>query len=334
MDSQLHYFHFLRPYWFIALIPVGLLLWQLMQRGDFYTPWEKICDKKLLPFLLMRNTEKLSRWPQCLAALAWLVTIIALAGPTWTRIPQAVYQNLTSTVIVLDMSNDMNVADIPPSRLIRAKYKIIDLLKKLNGTRVGLVAFTAEPFTVAPLTTDENTLEQLVPSLTTAIMPIAGSNIADALAQAGKLLSSFKGNIILLTASTVSPQDIEQATKLYHHNIMINVLGMGTEQGAPVKQPNGEFAVDPSGKVVLSHLDSEGLEKLAKAGGGVYVHFSDSNEDISSLLSFTEQRPTDAKLTKEKANIWYDQGRELIVLVMIVVLIAFRRGYLNEVLGE
>lgn len=124
-------FHFIRPYWLLALIPLAvitaLILRHKLQRGN----WVNVCDEALLPYILQEKPVKQNRIPFIsMNVIASLLTIIALAGPTWERVPSPAFRNDSGLVIALDLSKSMEAGDIKPSRLIRARYKIEDILKQ------------------------------------------------------------------------------------------------------------------------------------------------------------------------------------------------------------
>ena len=123
-------FHFLRPWWLAALIPLGALIWLLIRKRLGSRGWEAICDPALLPHILIGRTARTRRSSILLTALAGLLAVIALAGPVWERLPQPLYSRESALVIALDLSRSMDANDITPSRLGRARFKIADILKQ------------------------------------------------------------------------------------------------------------------------------------------------------------------------------------------------------------
>ncbi len=337
MINSVSHFHFFRPLWLLALIPIIILLILLQLKHQQKNNWQKVCDAHLLPHLLVNKQQNRSKWPYFLALLAWFFAIVALAGPTWSRLPQPAYRNLTAKVIVLDLSQSMLINDIAPTRLSRAKYKIIDLLNQLKDSSVGMVVFTGEPFVVSPLTQDVNTIKLFMPSLLPKIMPVMGQNVAKALTKAASLLKDAgdqKGEIILLTDAKVNATDLNVAKEVAKQGYQISVLGIGTQQNKPLKKADGNYLTDEQGSIIIPKLDITGLKQLAKAGGGRYVTFTDNDHDIKALLSedFTKQLKTKSLLTKVTSQTWRDQGHWFVLIVLALVLIAFRRGFLAEVL--
>ena len=177
-------FHFLRPWWLLALLPAALVLFSLLknkaQRGD----WTRVCDAELLPYILQEQPTQTRNGGWLAAALATLLCILALAGPTWERLPGPAFRNDSALVIALDLSESMNAADIKPSRISRARYKIADILKQRKDGQTALLVYSGDAFTVTPLTTDTSTINSQLEALTTDIMPSPGSNPARAIEKA------------------------------------------------------------------------------------------------------------------------------------------------------
>ncbi|MFN7097896.1 MAG: vWA domain-containing protein [Gammaproteobacteria bacterium] len=331
MMTAIQQFHFIRPWWLLALIPLALL-WLFSNKIQRKAHnWAKVCDPHLLPHLLVSQpgTRGIMVW--VLVGIAWTVAILALAGPTWHRLPQPVYKQEINRVIVFDLSNAMRVTDIPPSRLVRARYKLLDLLQQMKEGQVGLVVYSGEPYVVSPLTNDANTIAAMVPNLSPTLMPVTGNNLASGLSLAAKILQQAgaqQGQIIVITAGKADADTLAEAKKLTRNGIDISVMGVGTGKNTPVLQANGQFLQDQNGAIVFSKLDPSSLEELASIGHGQYVTFSNDDSDIKVLLS-TKQGNANFKQGKDKATttLWQDEGRLLIWPLLFIGLIAFRRGW-------
>lgn len=330
-------FHFLRPWWFLAIIPaIILFVIALKKLQSSSNNWAKHCDPHLLPHLVTSNNDLSRRWLPYFLASLWLIAIFALAGPTWSFYAQPVYQKNIARVIALDVSQSMNANDIAPSRLQRAKYKILDLLHDINEGQTGMVVFSSDAFLVSPLTADSNTIASMVPVLDSTIVPVQGSDISKALEKSANLLNQAgftHGQIILFTDSTPTNQDMNIARKLAHSGYETSVLAIGTEQGGPVTDSNGSFVTDEQGSVVLSHLNSSALEKLALAGAGDYVPFSDNDSDLKQILStgnLTQLKDEPSKEIETK-SLWKDEGHWLIWILLVFSACIARRGWLGKI---
>lgn len=330
-------FHFLRPWWFLAIIPaVILFIIALREIQSSYNSWAKHCDPHLLPHLIIGNdSAKKNVFPSFILSL-WLIAIVALAGPTWSFYAQPVYQKNIARVIALDVSQSMNADDISPSRLQRAKYKVLDMLKDIKEGQTGMIVFSSEPFIVSPLTADSNTIASQVPVLDSTIVPVQGSDISKALTKSADLLNQAgftQGQIVLVTDSTPSTEDINTSRKLAHEGYETSVLAVGTEQGGPVTDGNGSFVTDNSGNAVLAKLDGAELEKLAIAGTGSYVPFSDNDSDLKQILSTSNLSELKNEPSKEieTKTLWKDEGYWFIWVLLILSAFIARRGWLEKI---
>lgn len=335
MSSVLSQFHFLRPWWLLALIPLAWLLFLLRRRFSGAHQWEQVCDLHLLPYLLQQSSGESFKLVSILLGVAWLLAALALAGPTWQQLPQAVYAQNNARVIVMDLSENVQAADLSPSRLVRERYKLLDMLHATQEGQTGLIVYSGEPYLVSPLTEDTKTIASLVPDLSPTIMPTQGNNLAAALTMAAKLLqqSGFEqGQIIVLVASSPTPEAIDTAKKLAAQGITTSVLAVGTGSNAPITLPDGQYVTDKKGAIVFSQLDMSNLQQLAQAGHGRYSVITGNDDDIHQLLQQTGSTTSALKASDEKAttNLWKDEGHWLIWLLLPVALFAFRRGWFGS----
>lgn len=322
-------FHFLRPYCLLLLIPLSFILWALCRQLNTRTAWRSVCDPHLIPHIIQQFGNKQRTMLVILLAIAWLAGVLALAGPSWQRLTQPLYQNSYARVLALDLSPAMLAQDIAPSRIARVKYKIRDLLQQDQEGQFGLIVFSSEPYVVSPITEDASTIIAMLPELRPDIMPVTGSNIAAALDKAVQLLQqgdSQRGEILLITANPVKQVDLKAAAQIHADDIQVSVLGVGTAQGAPIPVAGG-FVQDNQGNTVLSRLDVSGLTQLAKAGGGVYTSLAQSDQDIMTLLVSSGSSQGTLNQQAQQTEVWQDQGYYLLWLVLPLVLLGFRRGW-------
>ena len=329
--------HFIRPLWLLAIIPLIAMFILFLKNNSRLTAWEEVCDPHLLPHLMTGEKKSKSKLPLLIITALWLVTVLALAGPTWQRLPQPVYQTQKARVIILDLSPSMLTPDIVPSRLVRARYKLLDLLKQLNEGQTALIVFSGEAYTVSPLTQDTHTIASMVSKLSPELMPIHGHNLAQALLLAEKLMKQAgqtQGDLILITDLSPTKEILNKASSLQKEGYKLSVLGIGTAQGAPIKLDSGQYLRDQDGAIMISQLNIQNLQKLAANGGGTYVNFSNNDYDIQQLLKATTSIDLQTKNEKTKAltDHWKDEGRWLILLLLPFAALAFRQGWLLELM--
>jgi Ca-activated chloride channel family protein len=325
--------HFIRPYWLWGLIPIFFIILLLWKTRTKNTVWENICDPHLLDRLLISTSKNSKALPLTLLAFGWFVGIIALAGPSFSKVNMPIYQKLDSKIIVLDLSPSMNASDVKPSRLTRAKYKIKEILKNSKEGQIGLIVFADEPYTVSPLTHDAKTILSMIPNLSTEIMPTTGQRIGRALSHAAKIMQQAgieNGKLLLITPGPVKAKDHEIARQLSENGYKTSVLSIGSLEGAPIAEDEGNFLKDAKGNILFSYCDKCGLQELAGHGQGHYMDFTNNNEDINALLG-SEVNPLKSIETLNDnlaAERWKDDGIWLVYLLLPLTLLGFRRGWL------
>ncbi|MGZ8239996.1 MAG: VWA domain-containing protein [Methylobacter sp.] len=324
-------FHFIRPYWLLAVIPYIVILALIFRHKLNHGNWAAVCDAALLPFILQEKPVRQSRWQLTAGALGALLVIIALAGPTWERLPLPVFRNDSALVIALDLSRSMDAEDIKPSRLIRARYKITDILKRRKDGQTALLVYAGDAFTVTPLTNDTDTIESQLSALNTDIMPSQGSNTPVVLQKAVELFKQGgiqKGQIVLLTDGVDLDRTLPTVKTL--NSYRLSILGVGTTESAPIALPEGGFLKDDQGNIVIPRFNVNELTKLAQAGNGIYQTITANDVDIETLLSTLDQ-PVIQQGEEQKTLFlvqWEDKGPWLLLLVLPLAALTFRKGLL------
>ncbi|MGZ8192384.1 MAG: VWA domain-containing protein [Methylobacter sp.] len=324
-------FHFIRPYWLLAVIPYIVILALIFRHKLNHGNWAAVCDAALLPFILQEKPVRQSRWQLTAGALGALLVIIALAGPTWERLPLPVFRNDSALVIALDLSRSMDAEDIKPSRLIRARYKITDILKRRKDGQTALLVYAGDAFTVTPLTNDTDTIESQLSALNTDIMPSQGSNTPVVLQKAVELFKQGgiqKGQIVLLTDGVDLDRTLPTVKTL--NSYRLSILGVGTTESAPIALPEGGFLKDDQGNIVIPRFNVNELTKLAQAGNGIYQTITANDVDIETLLSTLDQ-PVIQQGKEQKTlflDQWEDKGPWLLLLVLPLAALTFRKGLL------
>lgn len=326
-------FHFLRPWWLLALIPAAIFVLALWRVNSALSVWDKAIDKNLLPYLLDRSRNAAQRTPLLLLLGAWVLSAVALAGPVWEKLPQPVQQREDALVIVMDLSLSMFAQDHVPSRLDLAKRKLRDVLALRDEGQTALVVYAGDAHAVMPLTDDVVTIEALVPSLSPNIMPLFGSNPMAAMDMAIELLDNVEasaGKILLMTDGISGfDQELLITRQLEDRPYELLVMGIGTEQGAPIRTSDGNFLTDRQGAMVVPGLNRSVLQSLANRVGGRYHDIQLSDSDLAYLLTDLNLLD-DPQLSdvEEEFDIWYETGPWLLLLVAPMVALTFRRGWL------
>ena len=328
-------FHFIRPLWLLALLPLAALIYFYFHQKNTTSSWQKICDAHLLQHLLIHQQKASSLTGLWFLGTGWLLCTLALAGPTWSKLEQPLYQSQEALVIVTDLSRSMDANDLRPSRIDLAKFKLIDLLKKQQDGKTALIVYASEPYIVSPLTNDTQTIISQVPTLVTALMPQQGSNTHRALEKAGELMRQAgipKGHVLLITDGIEDITAIKKTLDdLKSRHIKTSVLAVGTQEGAPIPLANGGFLKNNQGAIVIPQLDAPKLQQIAQAGGGLYQEITANNHDINTLSTyFTDKAAFENKEEQTQfTDTWKEQGPWLVLLLLPFAALAFRKGWLT-----
>ena len=329
----LNQFHFLRPEWFAAIIPLLLLVILIRKATAKQSGWQSVIPSHLYQYMVIGKTEVGAKPPIMLLAIAWFVSVIALAGPTWERLPQPVYQLKMGHVLVIDMSLSMRATDMTPDRLTRAKYKAIDLVNAIGEGEMGLVAYAGDAFVISPLTEDAANITTLIPSLSPEIMPVPGSDPLLGIESAAALLTNAgynSGMIYWITDGIELAQQNELQEYVASIPFTLNALTVGTAEGAPIRQQSGELLKDHTGSIVIPKLNDDAVKGVVKTSGGRFESFTSNDADIEALAAISLLDKGNSEEDEEDSNIQGDQWKEvgpyLVVLLLPLAAFAFKRG--------
>lgn len=325
-------FHFLRPQWLLMLLPsvlLALLLWR--QRGREGS-WSRVIAPELLEQLISGESVRASRRGVPLLFLAWCLAAVAASGPSWQQLPQPVMQKQDALVLVLDLSLSMLATDLEPSRQDRVRRKILDLLRERREGLTALIAYAGDAHIVAPLTDDNPTIANLLPALNPDMMPLPGSNPAEAVERALALLDSAgvrRGRILLVTDGITAADGEAVQGLLAGEPHGLALLGVGTEVGAPIALPSGGFLKDRGGEIVVPALDETPLRHLASAAGGRYERLRVDDADLRRLLDDDLLIDEEDTISLDrKADRWQDMAHWFVLPLLFIALGSFRRGWL------
>jgi len=337
--------HFIRADWFYAFIPLLIFLILSFKTSQDEKNWQSVIDPQLMPFVLSKSSrKKRRRYPLFLTFIAASLCIIALAGPVYKKLPQPVYREQSSLVILLDLSQSMNATDIKPSRLSRAKLELLDLLKTRKTGQTALIVYAADAFVVTPLTDDNATIANLVPSLATDMMPAQGSNLSAALAKTLSLFTQAgisKGDILVITDG-INQRDEAAIKKIASQGHQLSIFGIGTPAGSPIPlidSDQGGFLLDRNGAIVIPRLDLNTLQQYALKGGGLYTSLTANDDDVNKLASLFESKNLDNKKANAEnesdsninADLWREEGHWLLLPLLLFAALWARRGWIAVV---
>lgn len=322
--------HFVRPAALLLLLALPLC-WYAWRHGRADAgAWRGVVDEHLLPHLMERFDGTRGRGALALAVSLWSLACIALAGPAWEREPMPLYRNESARVLALELAPSMLAQDVKPSRLERARFKIDDILARSRDVQTALIGYAGAAFVAAPLTDDVETVKNLVDALDPSTMPAPGNSTARAIDRAADLIEQAglrRGEIVVL-ADDVDGAATAAARRAHARGFSVSVLGIGTDAGAPVALAQGDFLKDESGNVVVARLDEASLRALAAAGGGRYVRLAADGSDLDALLADKPEIEGGRAGGQASTERWRDRGPWLLLALLPLALVGFRRGWL------
>ena len=326
--------HFIRPelLWLLPVVlPLVLLAWRKQTQGG---DWAKAIDANLLPHLIASESAASNRLRQ----LWWLALpflLLGAAGPSLERAELPVFEKSDALVIVLDLSQSMWATDTQPSRIRRARQKVMDVLDtRLEGV-TGLVVFAGDAHVVTPLTDDTRTVENLLSALSPDIMPLQGSNATEAIELASGLLETSgltNGSVLLITDGLPKFATGRVESLLANVGADLAILVVGTETGAPIPLPDGGFLRDENDQIVIPSVDRQAIQAIASQVGARYTDVSVDNNDIQYLLSGAASSIISDDSMERKTDTWVDLGYWLAICAALFLLPLFRRGALSAAL--
>ena len=322
-------FQFLRPEWLWAIPAVIATAVLLGRRQLGPGNWQQVVDPALVPHVLSGSVRRKSDLRWWLLGITGVLGVLSLAGPAWERIEQPVFRSDQALVVALDLSRSMDAQDVTPSRMLRARLKILDILERRAGGQTALVVYSSNAFTVTPLTNDADTIAALVNSLSTDIMPSRGSYPTAAIYKGQQLLEqagAAYGEVLLITDGGSSPATERAARDLRDAGYTLSVLGVGSKEGAPIPKLSGGFVTDQAGRIAVARLEERGLRELAMSGGGRYATLSSDGRDLDYLMEgeVGARKASDDALATDR---WREEGPWLALLLLPLGALAFRRGW-------
>ena len=274
---------FFNQYWlyigaFATLLAVAVSVWSYRTRlsmlGRFVAP-------KLVDLLSSSTSRGRIILKQILVIAGIAALFIALARPQYGYIWQAAKSRGIDIVFAVDTSNSMLAKDVRPDRLSRAKLAITDLLGKLKGDRIGLVAFSGQAFLQCPMTLDYHAFEMSLEAVNTRIIQRGGTNISAAIQEAESAFADTTNHKIIILISDgeeLEDEAVSTAKAAAARGVKIFTLGVGSASGEPVPVVDERGAVsyikDENGRVITSRLNEKTLKEIASATGGFYENLS------------------------------------------------------------
>lgn len=301
-------FHFLRPWLLLFLLLPLALYWKKVKFSVTLSSWENICDKNLLNFLLINNNKLKTISIKKFIYTGLIFATLAAAGPSWKRENLPVFTVENPNMFVISLAQNMQLKDVPPSRLERAKFMLSDITDNLIDGQFGIEVYSNEPYIITPITNDARLIKSLLPQIVPNIVPDNGDRLDRAIDLAIKRFNEARyssGNIILFAS------DVGQR------------FDLALEKAKAAKKENYHiFVVD------TSYSGNEKLKLLAEAGDGIYLSVQELSLDklLQRINDTNKERLT---LAENQRSNYLDFGYYLVFIPLFCVLFLFRRGILT-----
>ena len=248
----------------------------------------KIGDPKLVQALIVNYSPVNFLFKFMFFALALAAIIAASANLQKPGAMDNIQRKGVDVVIAIDVSKSMLAEDIKPNRLERARQLVYKLMEQLSNDRVGLVLFAGRAYLQMPLTTDHGAARMYIQQAGPEVVPTQGTVISEALRASNSAFNSkerkFKSIVLITDGEDHDPQAVPLAQQLAQDGVMINTIGIGSAEGAPIMDPaTNQYKKDENGNTVVSRLNETELQQLAGATKGVYVKLSDVDAAVNAI---------------------------------------------------
>jgi Ca-activated chloride channel family protein len=296
-------FHFIRPWWLVALVPLGLLVWAIARRQNAEQTWRGIIAPHLLPHLLIGENQQAHTTPLVLLSLGWLLAVVAVAGPTWKREPAPFADDTAALTIVVKVTQSMMTEDVAPTRLARAVEKIHDLLAARGNAKASLIAYAGTAHVVMPETTDAGIIDTFAQALDPKILPAGGDAAADAMRLAERSIAQA-GSILWLADSVAQ------------------------EQIAPLKAWR-QTSRTPVRLLPPLTAGAE-LDAITNAAAAVDANVIQLTADDTDIWAVARAAKFSTAVSGAQSDRWQEAGYWITPLVAAVVLAFFRKGWIVQ----
>jgi len=317
----------------LALVPAlaAFLVWaRRRRRRDL----ETFVAAGLLPVVSPDVDPRRRTTRAVLLVATTLLLALTLGGPMWGFHWEEVHREGLDLVVAIDTSRSMLSTDVKPNRLARAKLAVQDLLARMRGDRIALVAFAGSAFVQCPLTLDHAAFLQSLDAIEAGIIPRGGTSLSAAIDASLDAFEGRQGNhqaLVLITDGEDHEGDVKAATKrASERGVAVYTVGIGTTEGELIPTEAGGFVKDRSGQVVKSRLDEETLKQIAVDTGGVYLHAAGASMGLTELyddyIAKKEKRELASTLEKRFEQRFQVPLGLAVLLLLVEPMIGERRA--------
>ena len=271
----------------LAAVPAVIVLYIFLVRWK-KSAAKKIGDRKLVNHLTINFSSKKFLLKFILFTTAFALCVIAVAGLVIPDGSQKINRRGIDIMFALDVSKSMLAQDIKPNRLERAKQVITQIINKSPDDRIGLIVFAGRAYLQMPMTIDHAAAKMYLSSASPDDIPTQGTVISQALKMCGAAFNpkdkTYKAVVLLSDGEDHDNDALKVVKQLTSDGIMVNAIGFGSAQGAPIMDPEtNTYKTDDKGNMVISKLNEEELSNIATKGNGIYQHYSSTDEVAANI---------------------------------------------------
>ncbi len=324
---DLSLFHFLRPLWLLLIPAVALTWWLVRRRGAHAELPDGIVEPHLQAALTIGQASRSRIKPVDGFAVGLLAAVIAAAGPTWSKQPSPWFSETAPLVIAIEVTDSMRSNDLQPTRLDRARFKVLDLLEQRTGSRTALIAYAGSAHIVMPPSTDAAVLKLFLDSLDPAIMPNPGTNAASVLPLADQVLADETAiGTILFVTDGFATQDIPALAEYSGKGdgASLVALVVGKDEGGVALLPDGSAVMDPAGGRLDTSIDTGLLQRAESEAGVAVVRAETGDNDVRGLI---REINSNLQPADDPNAQWLDEAWWFVLLATVLALPVFRRGW-------
>ncbi len=316
--DNMQHFHFLRPYWLLAFIIIVYIIRAFSLRDDSLAQWRSLMSAQVLSHLTVSGNNNNWLSPQKMSLILAVPLCIVLMGPTWQQQPSPFSENNAPLIIALDVSKTMEQGDVQPSRLLRAKQKIIELLELRGDSKTALIAFAGSAHVVMPITNDREMIRHFLDALDEKVMPVAGKLPETIIPLVDNLLatSNVPGTVLLIgdgaTSNTVN------SFKTFFNKQGAQLLVWGIGKSAQSEEESATLTAD------IIPLQLEQLKALTSESNGRLILMSNDNSDVNRVNNYIKHNLV---IVDDNSRPWHDSGYPMVFVVAGIFLFWFRKGW-------
>ena len=311
-------FHFMRPLWVLVFFAFWWSWRSLSNRDDTLGYWRTLMTPEMLKALTIRGNYQ--RWlsPQKLSFFIMTLVCLVLMGPTWTQQSSPFSEDKANLVIALDVSESMEQSDVQPTRLLKAKQKVLDLLAKRGDANTALIAYSGSAHIVVPVTNDSHIIRLFLDALDPMIMPSSGKLPERVLPLAQGLLdiNNTPGTLLVIGdgATDNTTEKFQEYFSTSTHQLIVWAIGT-----------TGESSMETDS--FLIPMQRQQLQNLVIGSGGRLVEMTHDKQDVSQVNRYIEHNLV---LGDDASRPWHDSGYILLIIIMPLFLFWFRKGWTLE----